>query len=220
MYFGASAPGRNLWNRTFTMGTLRGFGPTRPASPRSLRSASPNPPAPNSAVHSPAAFGVALRRGDDAEVVDDVGRLAERLAARQTNLAGRPIDGDDLDEHLVALLADVLHGLDALAVELADVHEPVRPREDLDEGAELGEALDDAHVVLAHLGLGREALDDVDGLLNGDAVGRRDVDRAVVLDLDGHARLRRDAADGLAAGADDLADLGRLDVQRVDARRD
>ena len=107
-----------------------------------------------------------------------------------------------------------------LLVELADVHEPVRAREDLDEGAELGEALDDAQVVLAHLGLGREALDDVDGLLDGDAVGRRDEDRAVVLDLDGDARLRRDAADGLAAGADDLADLVRLDVQRVDARRE
>ena len=48
-------------------------------------------------------------------------------------------------------------------------------------------------------------------LLDGDAVGRRDVHGAVVLDLDGDAGLGRDAADGLAARADDLADLVGLD---------
>ena len=55
--------------------------------------------------------------------------------------------------------------------------------------------------------------------LTRDAVRRRDVHRAVVLDLDRDAGLRGDAADGLAARADDLADLVGLDLHRVDARR-
>src|SRR5262245_1214993 len=83
-----------------------------------------------------------LRR-HGAEVVDDIGRLAQGLAAREADLAGGAVDADDLDEHLVAFLADVLHGAHPLLVELADVHEPVRAREDLDEGAELGQPLDD-----------------------------------------------------------------------------
>src|SRR5262249_9710797 len=79
------------------------------------------------------AFGAVIRSGGrgGAEVVDDVGRLAERLLAREADLAGRAVDRDDLDEHLVAFLADVLHGRDALAVELADVHEAVGAGEDL-----------------------------------------------------------------------------------------
>ena len=116
-------------------------------------------------------------------------------------------------------LADVLHRAHALLVELADVHQAVGARQDLDEGAELGDAPDDAHVELAHLGLGGQALDDVDRLLGRDAVGRRDVHGPVVLDVDGHAGLRGDAADGLAARADDLADLVGLDLHGDDARR-
>ena len=106
----------------------------------------------------------------------------------------------------------------ALLVELADVHQAVGAGQDLDEGAEVGQALDQAHVELADLGLGGEALDDVDGLLGQQAVGRGDVDRAVVLDVDGHAGLRGDAPDGLAARADDVADLVGLDVDGEDAR--
>ena len=50
------------------------------------------------------------------------------------------------------------------------------------------------------------------------AIGRSDVNRAVVLDVDGHAGLRGDAPDGLAARADDVADLVGLDVDGEDAR--
>ena len=48
--------------------------------------------------------------------------------------------------------------------------------------------------------------------LHGVGVGRRDVDRAVVLDVDRDAGLVDDALDGLAAGADDVADLVGLDL--------
>src|SRR6202012_3594956 len=47
----------------------------------------------------------------------------------------------------------------------------------------------------------------------------RDRHGAVVLDVDGAARLLDDALDGLATGADDDADLIRLDLERRDARR-
>src|SRR5215831_12628796 len=83
-------------------------------------------------------------RGRGAEVVDDVGVLPQRLLAREADLAGGAIDADHLHQHLVAFLADVLHGAHALLVELADVHQAVGPREDLHEGAEVGQALDDA----------------------------------------------------------------------------
>jgi hypothetical protein len=43
--------------------------------------------------------------------------------------------------------------------------------------------------------------------------------RAVVLDVDRDARLLDDAFDGLAAGADDQADLVGLDLEGRDARR-
>ena len=51
------------------------------------------------------------------------------------------------------------------------------------------------------------AIDAVDRLLHRVAVGRGDVDRAVVLDVDLGAGLLDDAADDLAAGSDDVADL-------------
>ena len=97
--------------------------------------------------------------------------------------------------------------------------EAVGVGQDLDERAEVGDALDRALVDRADLGLGGEALDDVERLLHGVGIARRDVDRAVVLDVDGDAGLIDDALDGLAAGADDEADLVGLDLDGRDARR-
>ena len=50
-------------------------------------------------------------------------------------------------------------------------------------------------------------------------VGRCDVDAAVVLDVDLHAGALDDAADHLAAGSDDVADLVDRNLDRHDARR-
>ena len=50
-------------------------------------------------------------------------------------------------------------------------------------------------------------------------VGRADLDRAVVVDVDLGAGLRDDFADDLAARADDFADLVLRDRHRLDARR-
>src|SRR5690606_1839678 len=97
--------------------------------------------------------------------------------------------------------------------------EAVDAGEHLDEGAEVDGALDHTLVDGADLGLGGEALDDVEGPLDGIRIRRGDVDGAVVLDVDGHAGLVDDAFDGLAARADDEADLVGLDLDRRDARR-
>ena len=92
-------------------------------------------------------------------------------------------------------------------------------RKALDEGAEVGDALHLSHVGLVQLGRGRQLLDDCDGLLRRRLVGRRDVHAAVVLDVDLHAGALDDAADHLAARADDVADLVDRNLDRDDARR-
>ena len=56
-------------------------------------------------------------------------------------------------------------------------------------------------------------------LVGRGVVGRGDVNRAVVLDVDLDAGLLDDAADHLAARSDQVADLIGRNLQGVDARR-
>ena len=77
-----------------------------------------------------------------------------------------------------------------------------------------------AVVDLADLGLGREAVDAVDA--PSASRRRRPTRRSTVPSSSTsilHAGLLDDAADGLAAGADEVADLVGLDLERDDARR-
>src|SRR5581483_8198925 len=131
----------------------------------------------------------------------------------------RPVDLEDLDADLVALLEDVAHALDALARDLRDVEEPVGAGHDLHEGAEVDDLPHLALVDLPDLGLGRDPQDPVDRLLHRGAVARGDLNGAVVLDVDRAAGLLDERADDLAAGADDVADLVRADLDRGDAGR-
>ena len=62
------------------------------------------------------------------------------------------------------------------------------------------------------------ALDPLDGGFDLLAVRGRDLDRAVVLDVDLGAGLFDDLADHLAAGADHFADLVGRDLDGLDAR--
>ncbi len=98
------------------------------------------------------------------------------------------------------------------------MQEAIGVGEDLDEGAEVRDALDGALVDHANLGLSDQALDDVEGTAHGALVGGRHVDGAVVFDVDLDARLVDDALDGLATGADDDTDLVGLDLDGGDAR--
>ncbi len=104
-------------------------------------------------------------------------------------------------------------------VEIADVAQAILAREDLDERSVGLDALDGALVDLADFRLGGQALDDLECLRHCRAVGRSHAHRAVVGYVDAGAGLVDDGADHLAAGADDGADLVRLDADLRDARR-
>src|SRR4029453_760315 len=83
----------------------------------------------------------------------------------------------------------------------------------------LDDLLDLAEIDAVELDLAADVLDDSQGLLHGGAVGREHSDPAVVLDVDLSTGLLLDAADDLAAWADDLADLLGSDLDRDEARR-
>ena len=79
---------------------------------------------------------------------------------------------DDLHLDLVALLQRRPSTRSTRVVrDLGDVEQAVGVREDLDERAEVGDALDRALVDRADLGLRGEALDDVERLLHGVGIG-------------------------------------------------
>src|SRR3989344_1076771 len=123
------------------------------------------------------------------------------------------LDADDLA--LAQLVADVL---DALARDLRDVHQAVLAGQDGDEGAEVHELGNLAFVDHADFDIRGELLDAAHGFLRGIVVGRGDLDRAVVLDVDGAAGLLGERADGRAALADHVADALRVDLDGDDAR--
>ena len=140
----------------------------------------------------------------------------------QHSLAGEldavALDGEHLDEDLIALAEFVLDFLDAMLGDLGDVQQAVGAGEDLDEGAELSETHDLAEVGLADLGHGGEIADHLDGL--GETLGVRggDVHAAGVVDIDLDAGGVDDAADDLAARTDEIANLVGRDLDGVDAR--
>ncbi len=139
------------------------------------------------------------------------------VEAVETDLA-LLVDLDDLDLDLVAHVEDVLDPLHAALGHAGDVEQAVLARQELHEGAEGLDAHHAAHVLLAQLGHLDDGTDALGGLLAGPA-DARDEDGAVLLDVDGGAGVVLDAADDLAAGADDVADLVRGDGEGDDLGR-
>ena len=92
--------------------------------------------------------------------------------------------------------------------------------ETFDEGAELLSGADDALVGLTFFDLGSDHFDFLDGAGHAFAVGGEDVDLTAVVfgDVDLRAGDLGDALDVLAAGADEHADLFRIDLEGLDAR--
>src|SRR5688500_3156003 len=133
--------------------------------------------------------------------------------------ATHAVDLGDLDLHLVADLHEVLDATDAVGRDLGSAHEALLAGEVLHERADAHDPRDLPVEDLADLGLLGDALDHRDRLRATLRLRTGDAYRAVVLDLDARVRLALDRADHLAAGADDLADLVRVDLDRVDARR-
>ena len=98
------------------------------------------------------------------------------------------------------------------------MQQAVLARQQLDEGAEALDGDYGAGVLLANLRDFDNLLDAGLGQLAAGVFGC-DIDCAVLGDLDGGAGLFLQAADYLAAAADDLADLIHRDLYRDDARR-
>src|SRR5690606_31375639 len=120
------------------------------------------------------------------------------------------------DIAFLELIADALH---TLVGDLRNVDQAVLAREYRHERAKVHEPHDAAFVDTTHLDVGRDELDAPLRLASGHTVDRRNLDRAVVLDVDARARLFRDRADDGTALADDVADLLRVDLDRDDRRR-
>src|SRR5690606_33498923 len=137
---------------------------------------------------------------------------------READLAAA-VDGDDLHQHLVALIEDVGDLLDALVGDLADVDQPVGAREELHEGAEVGDLADGAGVDAADLRLAGEGLDHGDGLLHALAVRGGDVHAAAVIDVHAAAGARDDVLDHLSARPDDVLDELGTDLDGGDPGR-
>src|SRR5690606_705697 len=121
-------------------------------------------------------------------------------------------DGDDLDEHRVADAADVGDAINIAVGQLGDVDHAVLPRQQLDEGAEVLDGHHAPFVDLAELHPGGHPLDAVAALLGAGGRGAGDGDDAGVLDVDLGPRLLLEPPDRLAAGADQHADLLRVDL--------
>src|SRR5207247_10151538 len=107
---------------------------------------------------------------------------------------------------MIYLLYDFFRLFGATMLQLRDVEQPFDARDDLDERAERRGALHDALVHLADFWLLHETGDDVAGTLCRFTY-TRNRDHTRVLDVDLGAGLLLDAANRLALGTDQVADL-------------
>src|SRR5690606_3344090 len=137
----------------------------------------------------------------------------------------------DVGHHHGYLFTQVHHILDLLDADrrilgkLRDKDEAIATRDQLDERAVRHDAHDLTGVDLAPLRLDlRRVLGQGEdlrlGLLDAITIRRGERGDALVLDVDLGVRLFLDLADHRAARADDLADLGRIDLDRHDLRRE
>src|SRR5713101_4104328 len=142
--------------------------------------------------------------------------FADERFAGETDLVA--LDGENLDEDLVAELQFVANVTDAMLGDFTDVQEAVGAGEKLDEGAELREANDFAEIGLADFGAGGDVADHLQGRVAAGSAGGEDVHGAVFEDVDLDAGGFDDGSDLLAARPDEVADLVLRDFQLEEAR--
>src|SRR3954468_16269309 len=164
------------------------------------------------AVAAAAADGGQLLGG----LAGDVGVVGEA----QADAAALAVDLDHPDGDLVAAVEHLLdRGRPLAGRDVGDVQQAVGALGQLDEGPE-GRGLDDlALELVADLDLLGHLADPRDEGVALLAVGGVDEHGAVVVDVDLGLELLLHPADRLAALADDHADLRRVDLDRLDARR-
>src|SRR5215475_9351466 len=140
----------------------------------------------------------------------------KRLTAEADLVA---FDADAFDQDLLALFQLVAHVADAVIGDFRNVQQAFSAGEDLDERAEIDDARDGAEVTLSDFYLGGQVANDLHCGFGGLAVRSGDGDPAVVRNVNFRAGLLLDAANDLAARADDVANLIGVDLHRDDARR-
>src|SRR5690554_2445704 len=144
--------------------------------------------------------------------------FGRRRAQAQLDAPALHVDRQAFDANLIALADDVADVLDAAIGQLRDMAEAFDARKNLDKRPEVGDILDRSGIDGALFGGRGEAFDDLDDLLGRRRIRRGNLDRAVVFDIDARAGGLLDAADGLAARADDRADRGGVDLDEGNAR--
>ncbi|MNB88788.1 hypothetical protein D3C75_358080 [compost metagenome] len=120
--------------------------------------------------------------------------------------------------HNVTDLQEVGHVLHAGIGDLGDVYQTVFTRQDVDEGAEIGQTHNLAFIDAVHFDLGGDGLDATDGFHGGFVGNGGDADGTVIIQLDVGAGLFGQGTDHGTALADDILDLLRIDLDGVDAR--
>src|SRR3954449_6169424 len=172
------------------------------------------------AAVAPAPAAVRAARADRRQLL---GRLAGHVGVvgqAQADAAALAVDLDDAHLHLVAAVEDLLDRRHALARrDVGDVQQAVGALGQLDEGPERRRLDDLALELVADLDLLGHLADPGDERIALLAVGGVDEHGAVVVDVDLGLELVLHAADRLAALADDHADLRRVDLDGLDARR-
>src|SRR3972149_5203032 len=192
----------------------------RPAPTPAARPGPPGPPPPPAAP--PRRAALARPRGGRLQFASGRGlALLPRLADAAPGQvdAAQVVDLLDLDQQLVADLDHVLDLAHPTVGELGDVHQAFLAGQHLHEGAEVHQPGDAAQVHLADLHLTDNLLDHLHRPPRRLLVHGGDVDAPVLLDVDLGAGLLGDLVDPLAAGADDLADPLRVDLDGQDTRR-
>src|SRR3954469_16870633 len=138
----------------------------------------------------------------------------------QADAAALAVDLDHADGHLVALVEHFLDRRRALARgDVRDVQQAVGALRELDERAEGGRLHDLAGVLVADLDLLGHAPDALGERVAQLTAARVDEHLALVVDVDLGLVLVLQGADGLAALADEQADLVRVDLDGEDPRR-
>ncbi len=129
---------------------------------------------------------------------------------RELVLAGLLVDVKQLHVNAVTLLqASFLNGLEALPVNLGDVHESLLARQDLNETAVRHDALDGAVINLTYLRNGHDSLDLCHCSVDGALVRGGDLNLAhaiCLLDVDCRAGILLHLLDDLSARSDYSAD--------------
>src|SRR6266481_6770795 len=131
--------------------------------------------------------------------------FADESFAREADLVA--LDGENLDEDLVAEFQLIANVADAMLGDFADVQEAVGAGEKFDESAKLGEANNFAKIGFADFGAGGDVADHRESGIASGSAGGEDVHGAVFENVDLDAGGFDDGANFLAARPDEVADL-------------